>query len=95
MKMKRYIGIGLTVMIFLGGFHACNDPVVEIDFEDLLDMTILDYILENDSAYSSFLTILEKGGIDKVLSAYNPNGIGYTLFLPDNDAIDRFIKEND
>ena len=95
MKMKRYIGIGLTVMIFLGGFHACNDPVVVADFEDLLDLTIYDYIIENDSAYSSFLTILEKGGIGKTLSAYNPNGIGYTLFLPDNDAIDRFIQEND
>jgi uncharacterized surface protein with fasciclin (FAS1) repeats len=95
MKMKRYIGIGLTVMIFLGGFHACNKPVLEIEFEDLLQLTILDYILENDSSYSSFLSILEKAGIDKVLSAYNPNNIGYTLFLPPNDAIDRFIQEND
>jgi uncharacterized surface protein with fasciclin (FAS1) repeats len=95
MKMKIYIAIGLTVIIFLGGFHACNDPVVEADFEDLIDLTILDYILENESAYSSFLTILEKGGIDKTLSAYNPNAIGYTLFLPDNDAIDRYIQEND
>lgn len=95
MKMKRYIGIGLMVMIFLGGFHACNKPVLEIEFEDLLQLTILDYILENDSSYSSFLSILEKAGIDKVLSAYNPNNIGYTLFLPPNDAIDRFIQETD
>ena len=95
MKMKNYIGFGLTVMIFLVGFQACNEPVLEADFEDLLDQTIYDYLLENDSAYSSFITILEKGGIDKTLSAYNPNNIGYTLFLPDNDAIDRFIQEND
>jgi len=82
-------------MIFIGGLNSCHEPVVEAGFEDLLDLTIYDYIVENDSAYSSFLSILEKGGIDKTLSAYNPDGIGYTLFLPDNDAINRFIEEND
>ena len=33
--------MGLTVMIFLAGFHACNDPVVEAGFEDLIDLSIL------------------------------------------------------
>ncbi len=93
--MKRYIGLGWLVMIFLTGFHACNDPVLEAGFEDLLDLTIYDYIIENEEEYSSFLAILEEGEIDKTLSAYNPDGVGYTLFLPDNDAIDRFIQESD
>ncbi|MEN8227109.1 MAG: fasciclin domain-containing protein [Bacteroidota bacterium] len=93
--MKRHIGLGWMVMVFLTGFLSCNDPELKAGFEDLLDLTIYDYIIENDSAYSSFLAILEKGGIDKTLSAYNPDGIGYTLFLPDNDAIDKFIQESD
>jgi uncharacterized surface protein with fasciclin (FAS1) repeats len=50
--------------------------------------------VENEDTYSSFLSIIQKGGIDKALSAYNPNGIGYTLFLPDNAAIDNFIAES-
>ena len=57
-------------------------------------MTIYDYIAENDSIYSSFMKILKAGGIDKTLSAYNPDGIGYTLFLPDNNAVNQFIQES-
>jgi len=34
--------------------------------------------------------------LDKTLSAYNPGGktggVGYTLFVPDNKAVDDFIK---
>jgi uncharacterized surface protein with fasciclin (FAS1) repeats len=52
--------------------------------------------VENKADYSSFLSILEAGGLDKTLSAYNPGGktrgIGYTLFVPNNQAVDDFIK---
>lgn len=64
-------------------------------FEDMEQMTIWDYILENEERFSSFKRILEEGGIHKTMSAYNPDGIGYTLFLPDNLAIERFIQVND
>ncbi len=57
------------------GFTACDPQTVEAGFEDLLEQTIYDYIVENDSAYSSFLAILEAGEIDKTLSAYNPDGV--------------------
>ena len=95
MKITRNIGIGIVALGLTVGFHGCNQPVIEAGFEDLLNLTIYDYVVENDSAYSSFHAILEKGGIDKTLSAYNPDGIGYTLFLPDNEAVNRFIQEND
>ncbi len=74
---------------------ACDETVVEAGFEDLLDLTIYDFVSENDSAFSSFMAVLEAGGIDKTLSAYNPEGAGYTLFLPDNEAMDQFIQESD
>ncbi|MBN2611237.1 MAG: fasciclin domain-containing protein [Bacteroidales bacterium] len=92
--MKDLIKIyGLLVLSCLFS-SSCKEPVVEAGFEDQEKLTIYDYITENKDNYSSFLSILEKGGIDKTLTAYNPNGIGYTLFLPTNSAVDEFIAQN-
>jgi uncharacterized surface protein with fasciclin (FAS1) repeats len=63
-------------------------------FKESSNNTIYDYIVKNEADYSSFLAILKKGGIDKTLSAYNPKYLTYTLFLPDNKAVDEFIKES-
>jgi len=91
--MKKGIIITSTIFIILG-FLSCDDDPIEAGFEDMLQMTIYDYILENKDKFSSFLRILEKGGIEKTLSAYNPRGIGYTLFLPDNEAVSRYIDNH-
>jgi len=95
MKIYRLIGTALMFLAILAGYRACDPQSVEAGFEDLLEQSIYDYIVENDSAYSSFLSILEAAGIDKTLSAYNPDGIGYTCFLPDNAAVDAFIAQSD
>ncbi|HJZ38866.1 MAG TPA: fasciclin domain-containing protein [Bacteroidales bacterium] len=92
--MKK-IAVILCVCTIMIGIFSCEDKPVEVTFEDQEQQTIYDYMLENEDMYSSFLSILQKGGIDKALSAYNPNGIGYTLFLPDNGAVDNFIEESD
>lgn len=85
----------LLVLVVAAGAFSCDDPVLEATFEDLEKLTIYDYLKENEEDFSSFISILEKGDVLKTLSAYNPNGIGYTLFAPDNDAINRFINESD
>ncbi len=92
MTMKK---VHILCMLLAGlSFGSCKETIVQAGFEDMLSMTIYDYVAENDSAYSSFLAILEKADLDKTLSAYNPNGIDYTLFLPGNEAIDAFIAES-
>jgi uncharacterized surface protein with fasciclin (FAS1) repeats len=87
-----------VIVICLGlaaGIFSCKEPPAPVGgFEDQEKMTIYDYIVANDSAYSSFLSILEKAKIDKTLSAYNPDNVGYTLFLPDNKAVSEFIDES-
>lgn len=75
--------------------NACQENEVEANFEDQIDKTIYDYIVENDSLFNPFLKILTAGHIDKTLSAYNPYGDGYTLFLPDSMAVMAFIAEHD
>lgn len=91
--MKNYAVI-IAIIGFIMGIISCEEAEVEAGFEDMEQNTIYDYIVENEEKFSSFLRILEMGGIDRTLSAYNPDGIGYTLFLPDNEAISTFIEEN-
>lgn len=91
--MKKILAIsGLFTLLVM--IRTCEPVPVEAGFEDMIDMTILDYVKDNEE-FSHFLQILEAGGIDKTLSAYNPDKLDYTLFLPTNDAIDRYIQVND
>jgi uncharacterized surface protein with fasciclin (FAS1) repeats len=92
--MKK-IAIILSLCLVIIGSFSCKDEPIPIQFKDLEKLSIYDYIVENKDKYSSFLSILEKGGLDKTLSAYNREGDGYTLFLPDNDAVDAFIAQSD
>lgn len=88
--MKKIIYI--TGIFLLATLFSCKDVVREAGFEDAEKNSILDYIVLNEDRFSNFHKILQAGGIDKTLSAYNPNGTGYTLFLPSNEALDRFIQ---
>ncbi len=68
------------------------------EFKDMIKMTIYDYVVAKKDTFSSFLAIMEKGGLDLTMSAYNPNAkdgkFAYTLFLPTNDAVNKFISEH-
>lgn len=90
--MKRILII-LSLFVALSTQYSCTKTPVEAGFKDMQKYTIYDYIVANEKDYSSFLKILEAGGLDKTLSSYNPNGLNYTLFLPDNAAVDNFISQ--
>lgn len=95
MKNTNYI---LFMLVILGVYSCQPDPDSgPPEFEDANRLSIYDYLTEeeNRDRFSSFISILEKGGVDKTLSAYNPEGEGYTLFLPDNEAVDRYIDMDD
>lgn len=92
--MKRIFYILSLIAVVLAS-NSCKEPERIAGFEDAEQFSIYDYIVENKEEFSDFLAILEAGGIDKTLSAYNPNGNGYTLFLPSNKAIDNFIKNTE
>lgn len=91
----KNIHILIGVLVVLSVVNSCDPIEVEANFEDMIDMTIYNYVTENQETYSSFLRIMEEGKIDKTLGAYNPDGLGYTLFLPTNDAVDEFIQHSD
>lgn len=85
----------LLPISFVMVMFSCDEKEIISNFEDQDKLTIYDYMAQNKDKYSSFLSILEAGKISRTLSAYNPNGTGYTLFLPDNDAVSKFIEESD
>lgn len=92
----RRITIILLLAVAAFSIHSCGpDEYHDPGFEDMINQTVYDYIAENDSLYSKFDTLLKVGNLDKTIDAYNPNGNGYTCFLPSNDAIDAFIAESD
>ena len=93
MKKLGYIILSLAIVVF----YSCKEENATPSFEDLNQFSIYDYLMdeEHQERFSSFIAIIEAGGIDKTLSAYNPEGTGYTLFLPDNAAVDRFIDQSD
>ncbi len=89
---KITIIVILLPVIFLSS--CMKEEILEAGFKDIKRLTIYDFLEQNKAEYSSFIAILEKGGIYKTLSAKNPEAAGYTLFLPNNRAIDDFIKGN-
>lgn len=92
-NMKKLVYF--LVLVLVAGAFSCDPPVLEAEFEDLEKLTIYDYLMENEEEFSSFISILEKGGVLKTLSAYNPDGDGYTLFAPTNEAVNRFISDSE
>ena len=88
--MKRVIYI-MSIITIMVGSDSCREPERVPGFEDADQLSMYNYILNNQEEYSVFLSIIKVGGLDKTLSAYNPYGNGYTLFLPSNKAIDNFI----
>ncbi|MEX0988117.1 MAG: fasciclin domain-containing protein [Bacteroidales bacterium] len=91
--MNRVTIYSIIAAIFLTAFSCETEPIIA-DFEDTESMSIYNFIEENDSLYGSFLKILDTTGVGKTMSAYNPYNEGYTLFLPDNNAVDEFISES-
>lgn len=92
-KMKKLIYIFILLVGAIG--FSCEEKPIDPKFEKANRNSIRDYLMENKEKFSSFIAILDSGGILSTLGAYNPKADGYTLFAPDNDAINRFINESD
>ncbi|MDF1572549.1 MAG: fasciclin domain-containing protein [Bacteroidales bacterium] len=93
MMNRRTIYIVIAAVITLA-FSCEPDQVITAEFEDAESMSIYNYIEENDSLYGHFLQILDTSGVGMIISAYNPYGAGYTLFLPTNEAMEEFVASS-
>ena len=94
--MRKRISLAGFIITVLTFQFCVQDHVLDPGFKEMLKYSIFDFVVQNDQAeeFSSFLAIIKKGNLDKTLRAHNPNGENYTLFLPDNKAMDHFIKNS-
>ncbi|MDX9882114.1 MAG: fasciclin domain-containing protein [Prolixibacteraceae bacterium] len=83
----------LALLFTLQGMilFSCEGPVEEKSFYDRDIFTITDFIELNKEKYSCFWKIIETAQLKDPLTAYNPHGDGFTLFLPTDEAFEQFI----
>ncbi len=92
--MRRRITIySIIAAISLTAFTCEREPITA-DFEDTESKSIYNFVEENDSLYSHFLDVLDTTGVGLLVSAYNPYGTGFTMFLPTNEAMEEFIQNS-
>ena len=92
-RTKRWTVIPLILITLFSCTQEMSDTGF-FDEEDLL-YSIAEYIEANQDEYGQFLEIVRSAGSFDALHAYNPGGLGFTLFLPTDEAVDRYISRND
>ena len=79
----------LFISIFL--FLACTDEIDKSNRYTFTGETMADFLLNRSEDYSNFIKILEKANMFGLLSTWGQ----YTLFLPTNEAVERYLAEQD
>lgn len=83
------ISILLSLIVF-----SCKPEFEDQSFYDENYVSIAEFIERNKESYSTFYRIVVAGELYSSLSAYNPFGSGFTLFLPTDEAFERYIQNN-
>ena len=85
--MKRLLyTLTLTLSIL-----ACTDEIDKSNRFTFTGETMADFLLNRSEKYSHFIKLLKRADLFSLLNTYGQ----YTLFLPDNEAIERFLVEQD
>ncbi len=84
----------IFLIIAVPVIFSCDKSSERVFFADDL-VAIADFIIENKETYSKFYDIMITGDLKDPLNAYNPFGNGFTLFLPTDEAFDRYIKNSE
>lgn len=96
-KTRTFVlgSITLISVLFNSMFLSCESDPYGSNWSETENLTIYQYLEQNKEEYSLFYQILEKGQLLTTLSAYNPYGSDYTLFLPTNEAVEQFVAQSD
>lgn len=86
-KLRHIAVAGMTILA-LGG---CREYIDEGSRYTFTGHTIASFLEEHNDIYSSFIEILERGGRFSLMKAYGE----YTCFAPTNEAITRYLFEQD
>ena len=82
------IALAAATLMTLG---SCRENIDEGARYTFTGHTIASFLEENEDVFSSFIEILDRGGRLNLMKAYGQ----YTCFAPTNDAITRYLFEQD
>ncbi|MBQ5663833.1 MAG: hypothetical protein IIV19_05320, partial [Bacteroidaceae bacterium] len=85
--MKRIFYI-LAVAL---SFFSCTDEIDKSNRYTFTGETVADYMLNRSEEYSHMITLLKRANLFGLLATYGQ----YTLFLPDNEGVEKYIREQD
>ena len=85
--MKRTLYILALVLSII----ACTDDIDKSNRFTFTGETVADYLLNRSDRYSHFINLLKKAELFSLLNTYGQ----YTLFLPDNEAVEKYVQEQD
>ena len=83
-QMKRILYILTLFMSII----ACTEEIDKSNRYTFTGETVADFLRNRSDKYSHMITLLERAGLFGLLSTYGQ----YTLFLPDNDAVENTCK---
>ena len=87
---KRVMGVVAVLVIALAA-SSCQEEIDTSNRYTFTGHTVASYLTEHEDMFSSFVTILQRGGKYNLMRAYGT----YTCFAPTNEAIDRYLIEQD
>lgn len=86
----------LNIFLLFSFFISCeNELTINPFYEGIYEgrnESISEYITAKEDTFSMFRDLMNTGSVYWTLTAYNPHGSNYTVFLPTNDAINNFIE---
>ena len=85
--MKRI----LFILAIALSIVACTDEIDKSNRFTFTGETVADYVLNRSDKYSHFINMLERAKLLSILNTYGQ----YTLFLPDNEAVEKYVQEQD
>ena len=85
--MKQILCILAIAMSIL----ACTEEIDKSNRFTFTGETVADYLLNRSDRYSHMITLMKRAELFTLLQTYGQ----YTLFLPDNAAVENFVVEQD
>ena len=81
----------LYILAVLLSIVACSDEIDKSNRYTFTGETVADYLLNRSDRYSHFISLLKRAELLSLLQTYGQ----YTLFLPDDAAIEKYVQEQD
>jgi len=86
-QLYKLAGLGKILLLFLIVYSCTQDPTLwKVTSQE---QVISDFVASNPDKYSEFNKLLEAANLTDLLKIRGP----YTLFLPDNEAMNAYYKE--